>query len=67
MRTLAAITWLYAASSALTLHTFALRLIGITAETPLWRRLNAAVTYADANPYLPSRYRDPRDVADDAA
>ena len=64
MRTLAAITWLKVADAALVLHTFSHRLAGITAETPLYRRLNAAVAHADANPHLPSRYRDPRDVAD---
>ncbi|MCX4809006.1 hypothetical protein OG601_47270 [Streptomyces sp. NBC_01239] len=67
MRALAAITWLYAADAALALHAACHRLAGITAETPLYRRLNVVVTYADANPHLPSRYRDPRDVADSAA
>ncbi|MCX5253603.1 hypothetical protein OOK27_05370 [Streptomyces canus] len=64
MRTLAAIAWLRAADAALTIHTASSRLAGITAETPMYRRLNAAVARADANPHLPARYRDPRDVAD---
>jgi hypothetical protein len=67
MRTVAAITWLKAADTALALHTASCRLAGITAETSLYRRLNSAVARADANPHLPTRYRDPRDVADTAA
>jgi len=64
MRTLVAITWLYAADAALAVHGTSLRLVGITAETPMFRRLNSAVARADANPHLPFRHRDPRDVAD---
>jgi hypothetical protein len=64
MRTAAAIAWLMAADTALAIHTAATRLAGITVETPMYRRLNSAVAWADANPYLPARYRDPRDVAD---
>lgn len=64
MRTLAAIAWLMAADAALAVHAATHRLAGITVETPLYRRLNSAVARADANPHLPDRYRDPRDVAD---
>lgn len=67
MRTLAAITWLYAVDAALAIHTTSHRLAGTTAETPLYRRLNSMVARADANPHLPPRYRDPRDVADTTA
>jgi|1185.fasta_scaffold02297_8 hypothetical protein len=67
MRTLAAIVQLKAADTALAIHAASQRLAGITVETPLYRRLNSAVAKADANPHLPSRYRDPRDVADSAA
>lgn len=64
MRTFAAIAWLRAADAALAIHAASSRLAGITAETPMYRRLNSAVARADANPHLPDRYRDPRDVAD---
>lgn len=67
MRTLAAIVQLKAADTALALHAASHRLAGITAETQLYRRLNSAVAKADANPHLPTRYRDPRDVANPAA
>ncbi|MFF2852646.1 hypothetical protein ACFVT5_41095 [Streptomyces sp. NPDC058001] len=66
-RTIAAIASLKAADAALTLHTTATRLAGVTAETPMYRRLNSAVARADANPHLPDRYRDPRDIADEEA
>jgi hypothetical protein len=61
MRTLAAIVWLAAADLALAIYT---RSPGATDRTLLFRRLNSAVARADANPHLPSRFRDPRDVAD---
>lgn len=64
MRTLAAIVWLKAADTALAIHSASHRLTGITVVTPMFRRLNSAVARADASPYLPARYRDPRDVAD---
>lgn len=64
MRTLAAIGWLKAADTALAIHTASSKLAGITVATPMYRRLNSAVARADANPHLPARYRDPRDVAD---
>ena len=66
VRAFAAIVWLSAADLALAVHTASHRAAGITAETPLFRRLNSAVARADANPRLPVRYRDPRDVADSA-
>ncbi|MFJ6566600.1 hypothetical protein ACIQNU_04220 [Streptomyces sp. NPDC091292] len=65
MRALAAVASLKAADAALALHSTALKAAGITAETPMYRRLNSAVARADANPHLPDRYRDPRDITDD--
>lgn len=64
MRTTAAIVWLKTTDLALTLHTASLKAVGVTGETPMFRRLNSAVARADANPHLPTRFRDPRDVAD---
>lgn len=64
MRTLAAVAYLKVADTALTIHSATHRLAGITVETPMFRCLNSAVARADANPHLPARYRDPRDVAD---
>ena len=66
MRTLAAIVWLMAADAALAIHRISTQLAGIHNPGPVYRRLNSAVDRADANPYLPPRYRDPRDVADSA-
>jgi hypothetical protein len=63
MRTVAAIAWLMAADLALAIYT---RSPGATDKTLLFRCLNSAVARADANPHLPARYRDPRDVADTA-
>lgn len=64
VRTAAAAVWLAAADLALAVHTRVTSSVGVTAETRTFRRLNSAVTRADANPYLPARFRDPRDVAD---
>jgi hypothetical protein len=61
MRILAAIVWLMAADLALAIYT---RSPGATDKTFLFRCLNSAVARADANPHLPARFRDPRDVAD---
>jgi hypothetical protein len=65
IRTLAAVSWLAAADLALAIHARCTRAVGVTAETPMFRRLNSAVTRADANPHLPARLRDPRCIADD--
>ncbi|MFJ9101325.1 hypothetical protein ACIRJM_22990 [Streptomyces sp. NPDC102405] len=64
IRSVAAVVWLAAADLALALHTRSLAAAGVTTETPMHRRLNSAVDRADANSYLPARFRDPRDVAD---
>jgi hypothetical protein len=61
MRTVAAIAWLMAADCALAIYT---RSPGATDKTRMFRCLNSAVARADANPHLPARFRDPRDVAD---
>lgn len=64
VRTAAAVVWLGSADLALILHTRVTSAVGVTAETRTFRRLNSAVARADASPYLPARFRDPRDVAD---
>lgn len=62
---LAAICSLLVADAALTAHTWWLRLRGIHEETRMSMRLQRAVDWADHDPYLPDRWRDPRDIADD--
>lgn len=64
LRTLTAILTLKVTDTALTLHNHWTRARSINAETPTGVRLHAAVTWADNDPYLPDRYRDPRDVTD---
>ncbi|HTE57004.1 MAG TPA: hypothetical protein VK698_39395 [Kofleriaceae bacterium] len=60
---LAAICTLLVADAALGAHTWWCRLRGAHDETPMFLRLNRAVGWADRDPNLPDRWRDPRDVA----
>jgi len=62
-RVAAAVSWLTAADLALAIYT---RSPGATDKTRLFSCLNSAVARADANPHLPARFRDLRDVADSA-
>lgn len=64
LRTLTAILQLKITDTALTIHNRWNRACGINTETPTGARLHAAVAWADNDPNLPDRYRDPRDVAD---
>jgi len=64
---LAAICSLLVADAALGAHTWWRRLRRTRGETPMYQRLNRAAAWADRDPYLPDRWRDPRDVADDQA
>jgi hypothetical protein len=59
IRTAAAVARLKLADRALD------KLDAETDQTPRWQAANRRVADADANPHLPERFRDPRDVEDD--
>lgn len=63
VRTARAIARLKVADHKLAANDRRERKAGVTKETPEFHRLNRAVAEADADPYLPDRFRDPRDRA----